>query len=766
MTVFYGPNEAGKSTTVAFIKQILFGYYLRSQSSTFFEDYRPLKNAGQLAGSLTFLAANGDHYRLERVWSKGENSKRGSLKVWRNQEEVPAATFFDQLKNIDAGFYTDSFIFNQDTLGQINSLSQKDLLERIYYLGAAQSGQILALRDDFAAQAEQLFKKNGRKPEINRLLAELADKRADLDQAQKEYQEYQSLAQSLQQEQKQFDRQLAKQQQLEAEIKAKQDLLNKSQISKRLAALKKQQHAVAYQQELDQKLQQQSQALKTGQAELTQLQKQQEHEPVDLQPVQEQLALEPQVLQSQSQQQTLNQQLQTAQAAQAQLLQLNPGLRQLQSLKPQQLEQLKQTYQNLPPTQNSSIFVWASLAGLLATLLLLAFKPQFSWLPLLVTLLFAGLAYWQKRKQQEYDRFKEQYGLDPTHDLSGLFTAWSQYQYQTQTCQQLQQQLAAIAAKQKHWQQQLNSDDLTTSFRKLRQKLTALQQAKLEQTQLTNQIERLQGRLQTLRLQQMQLLNQLGVKDAAEYHDRYQDFLKQTQLREQVAALESELGPKPEQVDFDQLQQELEKQEAAYRNLTAGLEDQRQSLAQRRLELTNLANSDAVLTAKQTLANSQSRLAQASQEYLADLLASDWLGQFLNLASNQRFPKMLAKAQKYLTILTAGHYQGLTFKPKLAVTTALGNKLAVKYLSRATAEQLYFALKLAFVTTIADQIQLPILIDDSFVNFDDQRTAEIKNLLQEISKDSQVLIFTARKDLAAKLGQAVLNFRKTEIQDA
>ena len=28
--VFFGANEAGKSTTVAFIKQIMFGFHLRS----------------------------------------------------------------------------------------------------------------------------------------------------------------------------------------------------------------------------------------------------------------------------------------------------------------------------------------------------------------------------------------------------------------------------------------------------------------------------------------------------------------------------------------------------------------------------------------------------------------------------------------------------------------------------------------------------------------------------------------------------------------
>ena len=81
-------------------------------------------------------------------------------------------------------------------------------------------------------------------------------------------------------------------------------------------------------------------------------------------------------------------------------------------------------------------------------------------------------------------------------------------------------------------------------------------------------------------------------------------------------------------------------------------------------------------------------------------------------------------------------------------------------MSRATAEQLYFALKLAFVEQIKDQINLPILIDDSFVNFDDRRIGYIEKLLKKISENNQVLIFTAQDKLAQKLSAKPLTFRK------
>lgn len=66
INVFFGANEAGKSTTVAFIKQIIFGFHLRSNASPFFEDYTPLAHVSPMGGSLIF--ENGDsEYELERL---------------------------------------------------------------------------------------------------------------------------------------------------------------------------------------------------------------------------------------------------------------------------------------------------------------------------------------------------------------------------------------------------------------------------------------------------------------------------------------------------------------------------------------------------------------------------------------------------------------------------------------------------------------------------------------------------------------------------
>ena len=144
---------------------------------------------------LNFKDVN-DEFELTRTYKKGE-SKKGKLVVNLNGEQIPENIFFDRLQNINGDFYTDSFIFNQDLLRHVTSLNQEELLERIYFLGAAESNKFLQLRDSFKKESELLFKKNGRKPEINQLLSQIEDQTAKLNDLDNEFEDYRNLESEL-----------------------------------------------------------------------------------------------------------------------------------------------------------------------------------------------------------------------------------------------------------------------------------------------------------------------------------------------------------------------------------------------------------------------------------------------------------------------------------------------------------------------------------------------------------------------------------------
>ena len=250
----------------------------------------------------------------------------------------------------------------------------------------------------------------------------------------------------------------------------------------------------------------------------------------------------------------------------------------------------------------------------------------------------------------------------------------------------------------------------------------------------------------------------------AEYQALQAKSTRQAELKTKISLLKDNLGENLAEIkqlqESDQLAKKLETVQIKIDQKQEVIKELQTKDAETKVKMTNLANSNAVFAAKQELANTETEFRNLSIEYLANLSASKWISRALDLASNERFPKMLKTAKEYLRLLTNNRYNSLNIDKKLTVTRFDGKKIKVQYLSRGTSEQLYFALKLAFVEQIKDQINLPILIDDSFVNFDDQRVNQIKQLLGQVSENNQVLIFTAQAGLVEKLQLKPLTFTK------
>ena len=66
------------------------------------------------------------------------------------------------------------------------------------------------------------------------------------------------------------------------------------------------------------------------------------------------------------------------------------------------------------------------------------------------------------------------------------------------------------------------------------------------------------------------------------------------------------------------------------------------------------------------------------------------------------------------------------------------------YLSRGTADQLYLAVRLA-VCQLCLPEKPPIVLDDAFVCFDDERMERALTLIRELSRQQQVILFSCQK---------------------
>jgi uncharacterized protein YhaN len=73
----------------------------------------------------------------------------------------------------------------------------------------------------------------------------------------------------------------------------------------------------------------------------------------------------------------------------------------------------------------------------------------------------------------------------------------------------------------------------------------------------------------------------------------------------------------------------------------------------------------------------------------------------------------------------------------------VGEKVKVGGMSEGVRDQLYLALRLATLESyLAKSEPLPFIVDDILINFDDKRTAATLKILAELSKRTQVILFT------------------------
>lgn len=142
-------------------------------------------------------------------------------------------------------------------------------------------------------------------------------------------------------------------------------------------------------------------------------------------------------------------------------------------------------------------------------------------------------------------------------------------------------------------------------------------------------------------------------------------------------------------------------------------------------------------------------LEEFAKEWAVYCLAQNILFQTIEKYKNVHLPRMLSKAEEYLSHLTDGRYKRILLQqsgPGFLIERKDGTIFEANELSQATTEQVYVSIRLALATTLYENYHLPIIIDDSFVNFDAKRAQKVISLLQQL-KQNQVLFFTCHQHL-------------------
>ena len=182
LTLLLGPNEAGKSTLLAFLRFVLFGFARGDQ-----QKYPPLAG-GRHGGRLRFEDGAG-LWTVERI--QGQRPRVFAPDGRELGEEV----LRERLGGVDAGIFRNVFAFSLLELSDLATLDAEGVRERLYSAGITGAGRsAAAVLAELRKASDRYLRPRSHEGQINRLSEELAEARRDLADATERARGYAALA--------------------------------------------------------------------------------------------------------------------------------------------------------------------------------------------------------------------------------------------------------------------------------------------------------------------------------------------------------------------------------------------------------------------------------------------------------------------------------------------------------------------------------------------------------------------------------------------
>ena len=145
-------------------------------------------------------------------------------------------------------------------------------------------------------------------------------------------------------------------------------------------------------------------------------------------------------------------------------------------------------------------------------------------------------------------------------------------------------------------------------------------------------------------------------------------------------------------------------------------------------------------------------------------LAKKLLSRAYDNMKNSVSPVFTKKLSSNIETITKGKYCKLTFNDEQGLIVELenGNCIPAERLSIGTIDQLYLSLRLAMLDEISNE-KVPIILDEAFAYYDNERLKNILLYLLEEFNDRQIIIFTCTDRETNILNKENMNFNFIEI---
>ncbi len=172
--------------------------------------------------------------------------------------------------------------------------------------------------------------------------------------------------------------------------------------------------------------------------------------------------------------------------------------------------------------------------------------------------------------------------------------------------------------------------------------------------------------------------------------------------------------------------------------------------------LEQLSKNDAAQQAQLRLKARQAELSELAEQWVVSRLAQELLDRCIDRFTQDNEPALLQLTHRFLSKLTSGRYTRVEHAADggFSVCSDSGERHEPAKLSTGTREQLYLAIRMAFITHYAAAHEpLPILMDDCFVNFDDVRTRLAVQTLLEWNGSVQTILLSCHGRVVQQLAE-------------
>lgn len=334
----------------------------------------------------------------------------------------------------------------------------------------------------------------------------------------------------------------------------------------------------------------------------------------------------------------------------------------------------------------------------------------------------------------------------------------------------------------------LDPTDLEEALSQFRAKLDQMLELKTVVEQRQQQAEAARSRLDQARLQVTgieeklgELLKRYGAKTSEELASMAADIGTRKQLAQQVEEIKQQIADLLAGTSLDQLQQQAAAAADATDEPDGPVEetDAGHSLHQLQARISQIdGRLEGIYAGLKPIAELEEAVEQARNQYRRCQMQKDALelagkevSRLAEELSDQLAPELNHRVSKLVERITGGRYRDINVGADMSIDVATpesSQPVPLDKLSGGTVDQFYFACRVAVADLVTNNAGLPLLLDDSFVQYDDDRLERMLALLTEMGSERQIILFTCQQrelETLARLAPDQHNLVRLEVRE-